>query len=88
MNDNNSDPRIVMSPLTDRSFTRDGVTVEVHIYRLEHEDKWTLEVVDDENNSIVWNGDFDTDGDAHAEFLRTVETEGMDGILRDPARPN
>ena len=86
MNDNNSDPKIVMSPLTDRSFT--GVTVEVHIYRLEHEDKWTLEVVDGENNSIVWNGDFDTDGDAHDEFLRTVETEGMDDILRDPARPN
>lgn len=88
MNDTNSDPRIVMSPLTDRSFTRDGVTVEVHIYRLEHEDKWTLEVVDGENNSIVWNGDFDTDGEAHSEFLRTVETEGMDGLLRDPARPN
>lgn len=88
MTEDDSDPKLVMSPLTDRSFTRDGVTVEVHIYRLEHEDKWTLEVVDGENNSIVWNGDFDTDGDAHAEFLRTVETEGMDGILRDPARPN
>jgi hypothetical protein len=45
-------------------------------------------VVDSENNSIVWDGEFDTDGDAHAEFIRTVETEGMDGILRDPARPN
>lgn len=88
MTEDDSDPKLVMSPLTDRSFTRDGVTVGVLIYRLEHEDKWTLEVVDGENNSIVWNGDFDTDGDAHAEFLRTVETEGMDGILRDPARPN
>ena len=52
------------------------------------EDAVALEVVDGENNSIVWNGDFDTDGDAHTEFLRTVESEGMDGILRDPARPN
>lgn len=88
MTEDDSDPKLVMSPLTDRSFTRDGVTVEVHIYRLEHDEKWTLEVVDGENNSIVWDGEFDTDGDAHAEFLRTVETEGMDGILRDPARPN
>ena len=88
MNDNNSDPKIVMSPLTDRSFTRDGVTVEVHIYRLEHDEKSTIEVVDGENNSIVWDGEFDTDDDAPAEFIRTVETEGMDGILRDPARPN
>ena len=86
--DENSAPKIVTSPLTNRSFTRDGVTVGVHIYRLEHEDKWTLEVVDGENNSIVWNGDFDTNGKAHDEFLRTVETEGMDGILRDSARPN
>lgn len=86
--DENSFPKIVTSPLTNRSFTRDGVTVEVHIYRLEHDEKWTLEVVDGENNSIVWDGEFDTDGDAHAEFIRTVETEGMDGILRDPARPN
>jgi hypothetical protein len=82
------DPTIIMSPLSNLSFTRDGVTIEVYILRLEHEDKWTLEVVDGDSNSIVWDGEFDTDEDAYAEFILTVETEGMDGILRDPARPN
>ena len=80
------DPRIIMSPLNKRAFKREGLTVQVHIYRLEHGDKWTLEVVDRDNNSIVWDGEFDTDVDAYEEFLRAVKAEGIDGILRNPDR--
>jgi hypothetical protein len=68
-------------------FSRDGITVEVNICRLEHT-KWSLEVVDKHDNSIVWDGEFETDDDAHAEFLKSVETEGLDGVLRDPTRPH
>ena len=69
------DPVVIDSPLS-REFTRDGVTVDVCIYRLE-DTKWTLEVVDATGTSHVWDGEFETDRAAHSEFLRTVETEGM-----------
>ncbi len=79
-----SDPKLIDSEHNGR-FTRNGITVEVCIYRLEHT-KWKLEVVDEGGTSIVWDDEFDTDDAAHAEFLRSVETEGLDGILRDPKR--
>ncbi len=79
-----SDPKLINSKHNGR-FTRNGITVEVCIYRLEHT-KWKLEVVDEGGTSIVWDDEFDTDDAAHAEFLRSVETEGLDGILWDPHR--
>ena len=57
----------------------------MRIVRLE-DIKWTLEIVDESGTSIVWDDEFDTDDAAHAEFLRSVETEGLDGILRDPKK--
>jgi hypothetical protein len=69
------DPKIIESRHSG-SFTKDGVTVEVCIYRLA-DTKWSLEVVDAEGTSYVWDEEFDTDDAAHREFVRTVETEGM-----------
>ena len=57
-------------------FTKDGVTVEVNIIRLEGT-KWTLEVVNGENISTVWDDEFDTDDAAYEEFVRTVEQSGL-----------
>ncbi len=78
------DPKIIDSKHNGR-FTHDGITVEVCIYRRE-DTKWTLEVVDENGTSIVWQSEYETDDAAHAEFLRSVELEGLDGILRDPKR--
>lgn len=80
----NDDPPLIASK-HNGFFTKDGITVEVQIYRLAHT-KWTLEVVDPEKNSIVWDDEFATDDDAHAEFLRTVETEGITSLLYAPNR--
>ena len=80
------DPKLIDSK-HNGLFTKDGITVEVCIYRLE-DSKWTLEVVDENNTSIVWQGEFDTDGEAFAEFLRSVETEGLDRILQDDTMLN
>jgi hypothetical protein len=79
-----TDPKLISSK-HNGSFTRNGVTVQVCIFRLE-DTKWTLEVVDEKGTSIVWDSEFETDDAAHAEFLRSVETEGLDGILRDPKK--
>jgi hypothetical protein len=74
------DPNIVHSSLS-RRVTRDGITVEVVIVRLEDESKWSLEVVNAKNTSIVWDELFSTDEDAYAEFERTVAEEGMRTFL-------
>ena len=74
------EPNLVTSSLSG-PVTRDDVTVEVDIYRLEHETTWTLEVVNDAGTSIVWDDLFASDDDAYAEFLRTVAEEGMLAFL-------
>ena len=48
------EPNIVASGLS-RTVTIDEVTVEVQIYRLEHDSQWTLEVVNGEGTSTVWD---------------------------------
>ena len=74
------DPNIVHSGFS-RSVTVDGVTVDVKIYRLEHDPQWSLEVVNEEGTSIVWDCLFDTDDEAFAAFQLTVEEEGMGAFL-------
>ena len=74
------DPNIVESGLN-RSITLHGVTVEVRIYRLEHDHQWQLEVVNDASTSIVWDTQFNTDEDAFVAFQLVVEEEGIETFL-------
>ena len=74
------DPDIVYSGLS-RKVTRDGVTVEVVIARLEGETAWSLEVVNAANTSIVWDELFATDEAAYAEFEQTIAEDGMRTFL-------
>ena len=74
------DPNIVYSGLS-RKVTRDGITVEIVIIRLEGEMEWSLEVINAANTSIVWDEPFATDEDAYAEFERTVAEKGMRTFL-------
>jgi hypothetical protein len=64
--------------------SKDGVTIQLSIYRLEESPDWTLEVVNSKGTSTVWEGVFASDDLANAEFLRTVAEEGMDAF-RDTA---
>ena len=86
------DPNILYSSLG-RVITIDGVTVDVKIYRLEHDLQWALEVINEEGTSTVWETLFDTDDEAYAAFQLTVEEEGMQSFLDDdnvipfPPRP-
>ena len=63
-----------------QSVTRDGKTVKVEIYSSGKND-WILEVVDEDNNSTVWDDPFDTDDDAFQEFERTLEEEGIESMI-------
>ena len=48
------------SPLSQK-ITRDGMTVEVLIYRSANDEGWILEVIDQENGATVWDHSFPTD---------------------------
>jgi hypothetical protein len=63
--------------------SRDGMTVEVLIYRGKEDPGWLLEVVDQEDGSTVWDDLFPTEEEALAEALNTIETEGIACFLRD-----
>jgi len=73
-----ADPRIITSPLSG-PFTEGDTTVDVQIYRLENT-KWTLEVIDGEGTSTVWDDQFDSAATAKAEFLRSVAEDGLIGV--------
>ena len=66
----------VHSPLEER-LTRDGVTVEVLIYRGEGKSEWILEVVDEHGGSTVWDDPFPSDQAAYDAVMATVAEEGI-----------
>jgi hypothetical protein len=75
------DPEIECSPLY-QEVAQDGLTVRVQIHRLKTgSGGWSLEVVDDENTSTVWDDLFATDHEALAEFSRTLKAEGIESFL-------
>ena len=74
------EPNIVNSGLS-RKVARDGVTVQVQIYRLEDRPGWALEVVNEAGTSIVWDDLFASDDEADAAFRETVAQDGMRTFL-------
>ena len=74
------EPNLVTSGLSGKVM-RDGISVEVGIFRLESEPGWTLEVVNAAGTSTVWDEVFSTDVAALEEFSRTVTEEGMSPFL-------
>ena len=83
------DLELEYSPLC-ADVTREGITVRVEIYRMVgRTGGWSLEVIDQEDASTVWDDLFATDEDAYAEFKRTLEQEGIRSFAERPAgRPN
>lgn len=75
------DRELEHSPLSGL-FTREGITVEVQIYRFAGSSyAWALEVVDQEGGLTVWTESFFTDQAARKAFLRAVEEDGMRQFL-------
>ena len=63
-----------------QTVTSNGRTVKVEIYGSGKND-WILEVVDEENNSTVWDDPFQTDDEAFQEFERALKEEGIDSMI-------
>lgn len=70
-----------------RRIRRKRTSVRVHIYRLEQENGWTLEVEDQAGGSTVWDEKFATDEAALEEVMNVIETEGIETFLVDPDKP-
>jgi len=60
--------------------TRNEQTVELLIYSSGKND-WILEVVDKDNNSTVWDGEFESDDEAYREFQSALAEEGIESMI-------
>ena len=74
------EPNLEMSPLS-QPVSSGGRTVQVEIFRLEGESRWALEVVDEFNNSTVWDDTFPTDTAALTEAKKTILGEGINTLI-------
>jgi hypothetical protein len=68
-----------MSPLC-QTINANGRSVEVEIYT-DGNNNWTLEIVDEDNTSIVWDEQFKSDKDALDYLLSEIEKEGLDALI-------
>jgi len=71
-----TDPNTVNSGLS-RQVTVSGHTLSIEIYKLEGGKEWSLEVVDEEGTSTVWDDLFDSDQSALDEVLKAIKEEGL-----------
>ena len=63
-----------------QTFQRDGKSVEINIFRGD-EEGWLLEVIDEYNNSTVWDDPFESDDEAFKEAIDTIENEGISALI-------
>jgi hypothetical protein len=61
------------------TFSRDGASVDVEIYRYAGtQDPWQLVVIDlSTGGCTAWKENFATDQEAHAAFVAVVDASGM-----------
>ena len=80
--DQDSDDMQIIFSSHSQLVEQDGVTLDVQIYRIPVSD-WTLEVVNENKTSYVWDDEFDNDADAWAEFQRTLREDGLAAFTDD-----
>jgi len=79
------DYTLIHSPLQ-RRITRDGISIDVMIYRGEDEEGWILEVVDHLGGSTVWDDPFPSDQAALDEAMSAIKAEGIGSFAAAEAR--
>lgn len=75
------EPNLVNSGKS-QSVTIDGHRFQIEIYRLERDETWTLEVVDEEATSHVWDDQFASDKTARDAALNEIQVEGAQQFMR------
>jgi hypothetical protein len=75
----NEEVEIIMSSLSQK-ISSGGKTIQVDIYH-GGDNCWVLEVVDEFNNSTVWDDSFETDSEALTEVKKVILAEGVDALI-------
>lgn len=78
---NEDEPNLVISSKSQDNVV-DGYRFSIEIYRLERDKTWTLEVVDQEGTSHVWEDQFTSDKDARNAAIEAVGSEGSVAFMR------
>jgi len=71
-----SDPNLIVSGLS-QAISVEGHKIRIEIYKLENSEGWSLEAVDSEGTSTVWDDLFETDQAAWDEAMKAVKEEGL-----------
>lgn len=71
---------VIISPLS-QELSSGNQAVRAEIYKLEGGHRWCLEVVDEYNNSTVWDDTFETDSDALNEAKRIIRDDGICALI-------
>lgn len=75
------EPKLVESSKS-KQVVVDGYAFSIEIYRLEAEKTWTLEIVDHEGTSHVWDDQFSTEKDARTTAIQAIESQGALAFMR------
>ena len=75
------EPKLVESSKS-QQIVVDGYAFSIEIYRLEAEKMWTLEIVDHEGTSHVWDDPFSSDKDARTTAIQAIESQGALAFMR------
>jgi len=78
------DWEVIMSPLC-QSFELDGKSVQIDIYNGDN-GGWIIEVVDEFNNSTVWDDEFPTDQAALDEAISSIKADGILAFIGDKSK--
>lgn len=85
------EPNLVTSGKSKR-IVADGHPFSINIFRLETDTTWSLEVIDHEGTSHVWEEQFVSDAKAQDAAVQAIQTEGAIAFMRGnnviPFRPH
>jgi len=79
--DEEDEPNVVHSSKSQR-VAIDGYPFQIEIYRLEGDREWSLEVIDMDGTSHVWDETFASDKAARTAALIALEEEGPYTFMR------
>jgi len=74
------DEKDLIDSALNQTYTKNGKSVEIHIYRMPNT-SWILEVVDSFGNSTVFDDEFATDAEALSYVIEEIERDGIEGFI-------
>ncbi|MCP5396139.1 MAG: hypothetical protein H6918_05305 [Sphingomonadaceae bacterium] len=75
-------PELIESPLS-RTIEQNGIRLIINIVRIATAPGWSLEVVNENGTSTVWDDPFPSDRHADAAFRKALAEEGPEAFLDD-----